>query len=265
MQGSDSVATNPANRIPDFGLSDVEPALFKAPLNTEFPNPQLAPTELARFNGTTFPGFQLAFGVPVNKVAGNDTADIPSLSMATYGSMLTGKIRSWIDVPGFNPALPRPQVIICRRVPGSGSQAIANQETGNAPCGTGSIVANGGLPPATTVDSASVVNGTFTGSGTQGDPFVLDPADGFTVIENSSSGNVRTCLTNAKNGGVVNWNAQVDVDGDGIVDNPFFRITFPAGTAYRAVGVLSQDSSPDANWDFRQLGGVTIPRQQYGT
>lgn len=262
VQGSDAnpAQTTAPNRVPDFGLSDVEPGLFKAPLNTEFPNPQLAPAELARFTGTTFPGFMLAFGAPVNKVAGNDTADIPSLAFSTYSSMLSGKIRSWADVPGYTGGATRPQVIVCRRVPGSGSQAIANQETGNAPCGTGSIVANGALAPASTVDSASVVNGTLSGSGTAGDPFVLDPADGFTVIENSASGNVRSCLAAAKNGGTINWNAQVDVDGDGIVDNPFFRIVFPAGTPYRAVGVLSQDSAATADWDFRKIDGVTYSK-----
>lgn len=53
-QGSDAAQNNTANRVPDFGVSDVEPNMFKSPLNVEFGASQLSATEATIFDGTQF-------------------------------------------------------------------------------------------------------------------------------------------------------------------------------------------------------------------
>lgn len=258
-QGEDITGSTAApNRIPDFGLSDVEPAMFKAPINVEFGATQLTATELARFTGTTFPGFQLAFDVPVNEVTGTDVTTLPNIPAAMYASMLNGAVKSWTDIPGVSTSISSPAVVVCRRVPGSGSQATLNQWAGKAPCNEGSIVAPSAVPPAGTLASQSWINGA-AGSGTQGDPFIINPADGYAVIENSSSGDVRTCLARAKNGGNIDFRAQFDADENGVIDATelfYFRATFGAG-GFRATGVLSRDSAAvPADWTFRSLSGL---------
>jgi hypothetical protein len=96
-------------------------------------------------------------------------------------------------------------------------------------------------------DSESFVGGT----GTQLDPFTFDASIGYTVVENSGSGDVRNCLRIANNGGDHTF------VGD---DKNFYKVQFPGG-GYRAIGVLSLDSLANANpnnngWYFRPLDGA---------
>jgi hypothetical protein len=251
-QGDDASATNPANRIPDFGVSDVEPRMFKSPQNVEFGADQLSSVELARFDGTTFPGFLLGFGVPATA-----SVNVTNFGVAVYQSVLSGAIKTWNDVPGFVAgANTKTNMIVCRRVPGSGTQATYNQFFTNFPCGQGNVVRNGDRVPAGTLDSQSILDGTFSGDGSAGTPFLLSPDDGYLVIENSASGDVRNCLAAADNGGLFNWQAQVDTDGDGVNELLNFQTNFGSGS-YRAVGTLSYDSTEvAADWTFRQLDGV---------
>jgi len=101
-------------------------------------------------------------------------------------------------------------------------------------------------------DSAS---GVVSGAGTQADPFVIDPTQGYTVVENSTSSNVRDCLSRAQN------RQPHTFVGD---DGKWYRIAFNLGAdPFRAIGVLSVDSfgqaNPDGNgWSFRSIDGAGI-------
>lgn len=228
----------------DFGVSDVEPAMFKAPYNVEFGQDQLSGAETARLS--VFPVNTLMMGI----VATNSVPATTYLSISDYGSMLSGAIQDWSQIDA-SLTTGNTQAIVCRRVPGSGTQTSYNWFFQEFPCSN--AVGGAGAPARMATDSASVILGTITGSGTAADPFILNPADGYTVIENSTSGLVRDCLRRAEQGGVHEITAE---------DGKRWRINFGAG-GYRAIGTLSLDSFAAANpnnngWSFRALDGAGV-------
>lgn len=214
--------------IPDFGVSDVEPVLFKDPINVEFGQTQLTTAEAARL--TTFPANILMMGLPVTNAVGDF-----NISRSSYGSALTGIVTTWSGLGATAPAT-SDNIVVCRRVPGSGTQAAYNWFFTNFPCGASAT-------PATQGDTASITGGT----GTSVDPFVVDASAGYLVIENAGSGDVRNCLAKANNGGVHTWK-----DGSGAS----YKVDFGTG-GYGALGVLSVDSLGRENgWTFRTLNGA---------
>lgn len=188
-------ATGAQAVVPAVGFSDVEPALFA----------QGGPNAIGAFsvnNLDTLPTLSLTFGVPVTLSLrnalqkaqglneGSDAlADMPSLSRSQVTSLYTGKIGSWnsfenaagvklttlATVPPLND-----RVNVCRRTQGSGTQAQANALYLNNPC-------KDALPPA--VDNTPLSTTTGTGNYT-----VLPGAGAAAIHENTSSGNVNTCL-----------------------------------------------------------------------
>lgn len=229
-------------KVPDFGVSDVSPALFKEPLNVEFGKSQLSPAEVA--NLTIKPVNTLAMGVAVTNAIPATTY----ISKAVYGALLSGNIADWTQVDaGLAPAAGS-QVLVCRRVPGSGTQASYNWFFNNFPCSTESIAGTGSTAPTRMSDSAS---GIVSGSGTSADPFVIDPTAGYTVLENASSGDVRNCMAKAAGGGVHTFK---DEEGKS------YSVDFGAG-GYGAVAVLSVDSLGSTGnaankWSFRSIDGA---------
>jgi hypothetical protein len=228
--------------VPDFGVSDVSPALFKEPFNVEFGKTQLSPAEVAAM--TVKPVNTLSMGLAVT----NAIPDTTYFSKAVYGALLSGNIGDWTQVDaGLAPAAGS-QVVVCRRVPGSGTQTSYNWFFNNFPCSTGSIAGSGNTQPTRMSDSAS---GVVSGSGTSADPFVIDPAAGYTVLENASSGDVRNCMAKAAGGGVHTFK---DEEGKS------YSVDFGTG-GYGAVAVLSVDSlgstGNTANkWSFRSIDGA---------
>ena len=191
-----SAATTPLH----LGLSDVEPALFKG-INT----PAGFNTAGADTTGVTITALnQTIFGVAVNNQLRNalqtaqsltvgdyaaDLSNMPSVPSAVVGSMLRGELQDPVGGLGwhaFGVANPTNQVNICRRAPGSGTQAAANAVFAGFPCETAlkSVATNAdsGLPNTLAV-------GNFSGNG-------------FFVYEGGSTGNVISCLTAAQ--GVAN-------------------------------------------------------------
>jgi hypothetical protein len=177
-------------------------------------------------------------------VATNAVAATTHISRAQYGGMLAGKLDTWEQVDGSSDP-----VVVCRRVNGSGTQTSYNAFFTGFPCNT----ASGGYldtPPATAENSFG-----FDGStaGTAGDPFIIDPTAGLTIIENSSSGNVRSCLKAAQDG------TDFTVTGS---NNKVYKVLFSSvGGPSKAIGVLSLDSYPNANtagsgFTFRHLDGA---------
>ncbi|MHB0986992.1 MAG: hypothetical protein ACYC05_15555 [Sulfuricella sp.] len=239
------------NRVPDFGVSDVEPNMFKFPYNVEPGASQLSAAEAATL--TNFGTNAVMFGVPVS-------ASVPAttyISKAALGAMLTGDVQDWTLVDKTIAPVGGTQVVVCRRVQGSGTQASYNNLFSHFPCENGSISGTGTVPPSVASDSASVVLGTATGTGTAADPIILNPADGYTVVEGSASGNVRSCLQGAhygnKTNDAANGVAPLTFQGG---DGKYYKIDFGNG-GYGAVGILSMDSAGQENgWSFRALDGV---------
>lgn len=228
------------NRIPDFGVSDVEPNMFKGPLNVEFGATQLTPAEAAVFSGTQFGANSLMMGI----VATNAVPDTLPISHAEYGAMLSGLIGDWSQVADGSTTGP---VAVCRRVQGSGTQASYNWFFNNFPCAKDGLHGtSASTVPARMLDSAG-----YDGAhaGTSGDPIVIDPSAGYTVVENPSSGNVRDCLARAQSG------TDHTFTGD---DGKVYKVQFSKAPATKAIGVLSLDSlgSTSSGWSFRALDGA---------
>jgi hypothetical protein len=224
--------------VADFGVSDVEPALFQEPYNTENGQPALASAEASVLANK--PVNQIMMGI----VATNAVAATTHISRAQYGGMLAGKLDTWEQVDGSTDP-----VVVCRRVNGSGTQTSYNAFFSGFPCNATS----GGYadtPPATADNSFG-----FDGStaGTAADPFIIDPTAGLTIIENSSSSNVRSCLKAAQDG------TDFTVTGS---NNKVYKVLFSSvGGPSKAIGVLSLDSYPNANaagsgFSFRHLDGA---------
>ncbi len=242
--------TSNTGLVPDMGVSDVEPAMFKQPYNTENSQAQLSNAELGRL--TNSPLNQIMMGI----VATDAVAATTHISRAQYGAMLAGKIDNWSAIDGSEDP-----VVVCRRVDGSGTQTSYNWLFSGFPCNA-STAGFADTPPAAASDSFG-----YDGAhlGTVADPIIIDPTAGFTVVENSGSGDVRNCLKAAQNGTVFN------VKGG---NNLNYRVRFdlvPNGTVVgnggpsKAIGVLSLDSytsaapvSSAAGFSFRHLDGAGI-------
>ena len=262
------LGTDGANdgRVPDLGVSDVEPRMFQSPLNVEWDptamadKPQLSPADLNALSPK--PAYQQAFGVPVTNVI--STSMFLNKPMVTSMLGKFGQMHDWANVPGapvaaINPGQATKPVVVCRRVQGSGTQATANYFVSNFGC-AGSAY---DIPGRMATDSAFY---NAQGSGlTKYDPIFIDPSLGYTVVENPGSGDVRSCLTAAQIG--TNWTFKADT-------NLWHQVTFSgvgkntAGTTiytnadtavlapYGAVGVLSYDSAGlESGWHYHDLNG----------
>jgi len=226
--------------VPDFGVSDVEPAMFKEPYNTENGQPALSTAEAARLSNR--PVNQIMMGIVATNAVAGDT----HISRSQYGAMLAGKISDWSSIDGSESP-----VVVCRRVDGSGTQTSYNWMFTGFPCNSSTLGAKD-TPPATVADSFG-----YDGAhaGTTADPILVDPSAGYTVVENSTSGDVRNCLKAAQNA------TDFTVTGS---NNKVYKVLFSAvGAPSKAIGVLSLDSYVQANvagsgFSFRHLDGAGI-------
>lgn len=263
--GSPFLCTTLESRVPDAGVSDVAPALFVSPINTEGEpaEPSLNSAELASL--TVSPLYGLAFGLPLS-----NNLPLFSMNKAQVSGIMAGTVGTWGDVSaGAATALPNgsaDDILLCRRVNGSGTQAVSNLYYGNFPCGVSNVPADRESGAAWDFVNTFVV---------EGDTGALN------VVENSSSGNVRTCLNNAvtasnasfvagatpgtftvTNGvgswsGTVGYTTYVTADRAG---NPV-GVAMRNGRAHKAIGVLSMDSLGNSangatGFSFRALDGA---------
>jgi hypothetical protein len=258
--GTDPVgaANGSGGRVTDFGVSDIEPAMFKTPFNTENGAPQLTAAELA--NLVSLPVNQLMMGI----VATNAVPATTHLSRSQYGAGLAGKLDTWDQIEGTTAG---DAMVVCRRVNGSGTQTSYNWFFTGFPCNA-STFGYLGTPPAD-------VTGSFgydgAHAGTPADPFIIDPTAGLTIVENSTSGDVRNCLSSAYFGldhvtqgdsgkfykvlfsSVAGTPVPATITG---ALNPGFTGAIPAitdanrGGPSKAIGVLSFDSFGNANSNF---------------
>lgn len=217
------------SRIPDAGVSDVAPILFQSPVNTEGEVAADALSEAERAELTSSAIYGLSFGIPV-------TSNVPAsvkFTRSTVAAIMTGNVGTWDAVDSSLSG----EIVVCRRVPGSGTQAVMNLWAGNYPCSADS------QQPADRDASGAWDAGTRAFTAANG-------AGGLIVIENSTSDDVKSCLDKAVVGGTF---AGKDRDGNAVAVN------FGAG-GYKAIGVLSMDSLKDSksagNWQFRSLDGA---------
>ncbi len=277
--GADGVA----GLKPTFGVSDVSPKMFKSPLNVEWD--KVAGTTVSQLSAseTNALTIKAANTLMMGIVATDVVPATTNFTRSVYGDLLrSGGYADWSQVdpaltaPG-GPLEAKPQVVVCRRVPGSGTQTSYNWFFGGFPCTLGAQVGAQHAEPKRMGDSAGF---DIDGDGTPGDQsgaggvqdgaskataYALDVTAGMTVIENLGSGNVRECMEKAQNGGVYTFQDETD---------KWFKVDFGTG-GYGAVGVLSVDSldsrpkspaAPDAcnattgqtvcGWSFRNLDGA---------
>lgn len=240
--------------VPDFGVSDVEPNMFQEPYNTENDAPALSPVETSRL--TAKPVYQL-----IETMVATDALPATTvLTRANYGAIMSNQIQTWDKV---DPSLSG-DVAVCRRVEGSGTQTAYNWYFNHFPCAT---AANGATGPVRMTDSYGWKYDTAAGyglpdsngnaatgvAGSATNPYVIEAAAGFTVIENSGSGDVRNCLTAANNGSnyyFASWDPEEQKTN-------YFVATFANSGPMKAIGVLSLDSYNKENgWHFRMMNGA---------
>jgi hypothetical protein len=235
------VTSGASNLHPDAGVSDVAPVLFKQEYNTEgeTAKSQLTDDELAVLTPT--PIYGLMFGVPV-------TSNVPTtvkFTKSIVAAIMTGNIGTWDKVDSSLSG----DIVICRRVPGSGTQAVYNMELNNYPC-----TANYNAPASRNTNAFSGTKKSYDRT-TKAYNIPAATTNHIIVVENSTSGDVKTCLDKAVNGG-----SYVTADRDGTAGA--VSITFNG--SHKAIATLSMDSlanglnnvSGNNSWSFRNLNGA---------
>lgn len=226
--------------LADAGFSDVEPALLQTAIN--------GGTGLDT-SGLDAAGFvQNIFGVAVNKklylalqkAQGLDNAGAidesdakqPSIPKTFISGALTGTILgNSSNKKGWNLLIPASvdanvnskRINVCRRTPGSGTQAASNLYFANSPCGG---AANQYTPTAGSTTATLAVTGAAT------------------TLQNSSTGAVQACLKNVDN--------LVDAAGDGYAIGVLGRENNPLPV----INGVQQD----LGYRFVKLSGATPTR-----
>lgn len=202
--------TAETQQVPMVGVSDVEPGLFKgAGINVPeddptYPQDGLTPDQLAGLNVTTL--FQVVFGTAVNKalrdemqaaqglpVGSEAEADQPSISRGQLRSLFTGVLSDpgaglgWQSLVRSTDPKRNTRVNVCRRVPGSGTQAAANAFIAEFPCNSGAA-----LTPA---------RFDFSDAGLSNAVGSVGPSGNIFVFEGSTTGNVISCINQAETAG----------------------------------------------------------------
>jgi len=211
--------------IPDVGVSDVEPAMFKG-WNLEFGYTPLTSTQASGLTSNSWA--VLAEGIVATKAVADSTV----LSNNFIREALSGHYQDWSAADGSADPM-----IICRRIQGSGTQAAYNSYFQGFP-GTSAYNGYANSTAATTLDSfgyGDSASGLGTKNGSSAlNAIGIDPSAGFTVFEADGSGDVRKCLQAAQ--------LHLDVALKGR-DAKYYNLKFSnLTTASKAIGVLSVDS-----------------------
>lgn len=215
-----------AQRRPDGGVSDVSPIGFNPEANRPLSpidfstNPDVSNSDFQQVRGVLQIGFGLAVSQPLYAAlqAEQGTTGRPSVPKAVISNMLSNTYNPEL---GWSPLLSeanigdRTQINICRRVNGSGTQTSANRfwlEYG---------ANRAAFTPATNADNSEFPNAIAN---------VSKDAGIIMVYEGSSTGNVRTCLTEANTKGAF------------------------------AIGHISLENAETAAWKFAKIDGVEPTR-----
>jgi hypothetical protein len=201
-------STAEQQQVPMVGVSDAEPALFKTINVPEddptYPQDGLSPTQLAALAVT--PLFQTVFGVAVNKslrdamqtaqglTAGSEVdAQQPTISKGQAASYFAGVLGDpssnlgWQTLVSATDPKRGTRVNVCRRVPGSGTQAAANAYFANFPASS---------------DPLNVARFDVSDTGLTNASSSVGATGSLFVFEGSTTGNVIACLNQADAAGV---------------------------------------------------------------
>lgn len=250
-----NAALNGVGLVPDAGISDVAPEFFTVTDNLEgetTPSP-LSAAEVSSM--TTTPLYVQGFGIPL-------TSNISSSFVMTkpiYSALMTGAFTDWNQVPGSTDSGP---IVICRRIAGSGTQAVTNLFAGNTGC-TGAAVPTVDRSSSAAYDTVGGVRSYVASR------VAAANGTGLIVIENNTSGDVRKCMDAAVYGtNTTGTYSTADRDS-----KTQLSVNFGAG-GYKAIGVLSMDSvgrstntqttpttasalgGANGAWQFRALNGA---------
>lgn len=218
-------STDSAGLVPDVGVSDVEPAMFKG-WNLEYGFTPLTSTQTGDLTSNAWA--VLAEGIVATKAVADSTV----LSNNFMREALSGHYQDWYKADGSSDAM-----IICRRIQGSGTQAAYNSYFQGFP-GTEAYNGYSKSTAAITTDSFGFGD-SASGKGTKdGSSAVnaigIDPSAGFTVFEADGSSEVRKCLQAAQ--------LKLDTTLKGR-DAKYYQLKFSNLTSPgKAIGVLSLDS-----------------------
>lgn len=198
------VCSTEQDQVPMFGVSDVEPALFRfinVPKDDPtYPIAGLDDGQLAELD--VGPVFQTVFAVAANRAlrdalqakqgltVGSDAeADRPSMSRIAASSLFNGFLADpasglgWQSLVSANEPLRNTRVNICRRVDGSGTQASANAYLTGFPCNS-----QAPTPLTYEISDSGLANSTAS----------VGPTGSLFVFEGSTTGNVISCLNAAQ-------------------------------------------------------------------
>jgi hypothetical protein len=214
------------NIVPDAGISDVEPFDLEAPINlgsaTALSTAQLASLKVKGVLGAVM-------GISVTS---NAPASLTSLSKAQVAGLMGGNIADWSQIDSTATGK---SIIVCRRVAGSGTQATINASFFGAPCMSSPLI------PSTFASTTSVLGSSVAVS-----------AGNVVVVENSSSGNVKTCLQYAKDGTPAGQAINVK-NGNLVAAGSADSVVLPAGNY--GIGVLGLDAGTTAHYTFAAING----------
>jgi hypothetical protein len=233
-------ATNTTSNLqaPDFGLTDVEVAIFNNPFNLN----GVAPLSAGQLANISQDGIYLdVFGVGVTSTVFSGTGDFASHAKTNFTKqevqgILTGAVTNWnqlFDDAG-NP-MPNKAMWLLDRGSGSGTKASGNQYFLNYPGGLGS---NGALTPRS-VNASSVNN--YTGT-------ILNLSGGYQDVKEASNAAVVADLQAANSA------------GHGAVT--ILAAEFPpalngGGYAFAKIGNVAIDSANGSTDDINTSGATT--------
>ncbi|MBU1425964.1 MAG: hypothetical protein KKH12_08795 [Gammaproteobacteria bacterium] len=212
------------NRVPDAGLSDVEPATLEAAVNLPAGQSALTAAQIAAMNVQGVVGVIMA---PV--VTDTAPAGVHNLSKAQIGALMGGLAYDWNQIDSSIPA-GTTSIVVCRRGAGSGTQATINAHIFGNPCMTGAT--NPMEYTATTATLGDTVNPVAPGN--------------IVVVENSSSGFVKSCMLAARDGGII------DTRTGALTAGP---TSVRLGGGDIAIGLLGVDSGLAAGYVFASVNG----------
>jgi hypothetical protein len=224
--------TGTQNRVPDAGISDVEPADLEAAINLPAGGTALSSAQLAALVQKGV--IAQVMGIAVTSGA---PASLQNLSKGQVAGLMGGNVADWSMI---EPTATGKSVVVCRRGAGSGTQATINASFFGAPC-----MASPLAPMTYTGTTATLGSTTPVAAGN------------VVVVENSSSGNVKTCMAAAKNGTMVNAVGKQAIDvktGNLVALGAANSVVLPAG-GY-GIGVLGLDAGTTANYVFASINGT---------
>jgi len=254
-RGPNSTSTNKVGLIPDAGISDVAPEFFTVTDNLEGETLPTALSNAEVSSMTTTPLYVQGFGIPLSRTVQSSLV----MTKPLYSAIMTGAYSDWNQLPGASATADKGPLVICRRIAGSGTQAVTNLFAGNTGCTAASV------PTADRAASGAYATVGGVRSYVASRVALATGANntGLIVVENNTSGDVRKCLDAAYYGGTY-----TTADRDSKTQ---LTVDFGAG-GYKAIGVLSMDSvgrstntlvnsgatlgNANGTWQFRALNGT---------